>query len=724
MGWPDIPYTPDGSATAIPTGGAAPYTYEWSNGGMTQTIDNISGGTYAVTVTDASGCQVVSSGTVSEPPAINLSIDNVTNASCGASDGSITASVSGGSGPTYMFFLNGSIAGVGSPQTMSNLSPGTYTIAACDGNECFVDTTVVITGGAGFTVDVVTNDASCPSNATGDFLPNNPYMPDGNAEAVITGGTAPFTYAWSNGELTSSIFNLTAGTYTVTVTDANGCAVIASGVVNEPDPLILTIDDMTNVSCGGLADGIITVSVTGGNGPPYMYFLNGVFMGTTNVFTGLGGGSYTIAACDGTECFIDTTVVIIEEPSMTVEVTTEDASCHSSTSGTFLPNNPYTPDGSATVVILGGTTPYTYLWNNGETTETIMDLGAGIYSVTVTDANGCTVTADGLVNEPPALVLSIDSIQDVSCAGADDGFIIASVSGGAGPPYMFFFDGVLMGSTNVFDNLSAGTYTIAACDGVECFVETTVEIEEQNPFDLQADITDVSCNGDSDGSIDLTIIGGDAPYIIDWSNGATTEDISGLSAGNYTVWVTDASGCMINDVYEVTEPDELNINVMAMGSLCNPLVYLNTTVQGGTPPYTYLWNTLESTPQISTTTAGYYLVKVEDDNGCFAYGTIVLDDCEPKVTTGLAEEIVSTAIEVFPNPNSGDFVVSMTTTQPINGEIAVYNTIGELVHNRAFAQERGQFEERLSLTHLPSAIYWLRISIEGEIYNHRVFITR
>jgi len=403
---------------------------------------------------------------------------------------------------------------------------------------------------------------------------------DGTASVTANGGTAPYTYAWSNGATTANISGLTAGTYTVTITDANGCTTSASATVNEPTQLIAAATS-TDVACNGDASGSASVTANGGTAPYSYTWSNGA---TTASITGLVAGSYSVTITDANGCTTSASASV-NEPTLLVNVASStDVSC-------FLGN-----DGSATANASGGTPPYTYDWGSDGNTQTITGLVAGTYTVNVTDANGCTTIGSNsssnstVVGQPSALAVTATS-TDVSCFDGTDGTATANASGGT-PPYNYLWD--TGDTTQTITNLGAQTYTVTVTDANGCTISpsATTTVNEPTELTAQAAATDALCNGDANGSASVTANGGTAPYTYAWSTGATTATISGLTAGSYTVTITDANGCTTSASATVNEPTPLTAQAAATDALCNGDANGSATVtaNGGTAPYTYAWN--------------------------------------------------------------------------------------------------------------------------------------
>jgi len=435
----------------------------------------------------------------------------------------------------------------------------------------------------------------------------------------MTGGNTPYSYAWSNGGSTASITGLAAGAYSVTVTDAAGCGTLNySFTISEPTALVASIGSTANVSCNGDNTGSASASATGGIGPYTYAWSNGA---TTASNTGLMAGTYTVTVTDASGC-TDTEIVTITEPTALV------ASVGSSTN--VLCNSG--SNGSATATASGGTAAYTFLWSNGSSTATVTGLSAGTYTVTVTDANGCTDTDIVTISEPAALVANVTSSNNASCNGSNDGAATASAAGGTAPYSFSWSNGA---STAGATGLIAGSYTVTVTDANGCTDTDVVNITE--PAILVASISgnvNVSCNGGANGSLTASATGGTTAYTYLWSDGSTAATASGLSAGTYTVTITDANGCSDTESAIVTEPTLLLLSTSAVNVTCNGGLdgAIDLTVSGGTTSYTFSWSSGAVTEDINSIAAGTYTVTVTDANGCSDNTSETLS--EPAVLTG------------------------------------------------------------------------------------------
>jgi gliding motility-associated-like protein len=623
----------DGRADVSVSGGTAPYTYLWTGGSTNDTVFDLTAGQYFVTITDDNGCIGQDSVTIAEPTALAWSIDSV-NVNCfGGNDGQADVSVSGGTAPYTYLWTGGS-----TNDTIFDLTAGQYFVTITDDNGCVGQDSVTIAEPTALAWTIDSVNVSC-------FGGN-----DGQADVSVSGGTAPYTYLWTGGSTNDTIFDLTAGQYFVTITDDNGCVGQDSVTIAEPTALAWTIDSV-NVSCIGGNDGRADVSVSGGTAP-YTYLWTG---GSTNdTIFDLTAGQYFVTITDDNGCIGQDSVTIAEPTALAWTIDSVNVSC-------FGGN-----DGRADVSVSGGTAPYTYLWTGGSTNDTIFDLTAGQYFVTITDDNGCIGQDSVTIAEPTALAWSIDSVN-VSCFGGNDGQADVSVSGGTAP-YTYLWTG---GSTNdtIFD-LTAGQYFVTITDDNGCVGQDSVTIAEPSALAWTIDSVNVSCFGGNDGRADVSVSGGTAPYTYLWTGGSTNDTIFNLTAGQYFVTVTDDNGCVGLDSVTIAEPTALawtidSVNVSCFGGNDGRA---DVTVSGGTAPYTYLWTGGSTNDTIFDLTAGQYLVTITDDNGCIGQDSVTIAQPDTLVLSQL-----STNVSCF---GFGDGNIDMTITGGVSPYIIDWDNDG------------------------------------------------
>lgn len=583
----------NGSATvAVSTGGVSPFTYVWNPSGQTTpTATNLTAGTYTCVTTDALGCTRTNTVTVAATPGGTASVSSFANVTCnGANNGTITVSTSGATTAplTYSWAPSG-----GTAATATNLAPGTYTCTITDANGCVSGVTQPITQPAVLTVSPTFTNVGC-------FGGNN-----GTATATPSGGTAPYTYLWMPGAFTTpSISGLSIGTYTVTVTDSRGCTVTGTATITQP-PILSITSTPTSANCGQ-ANGSATVTGAGGFAPYTFSWSNGQ---TGSNATSLVAGTYTVTITDINMCTQTTPVTIgnIAGPTATITSFTN-VSCNGG-------NN-----GNATIGLTGGTAPFTFLWNNGQTTPTASNLTAGIYSVVATDAAGCSATTNITITQPTALVANAVGTNPL-CFGGTTGTATASAVGGT-PPYSYSWTLPGTPTTPSVSGLAAGTYTVTVTDSKGCVRTATVTLTNPPIVSTTVTNTPVSCFGGCNGTATATVTNGTAPYTYLWNNptAQTTATATGLCAGSYTVNVTDAHGCLSQAVTTVTQPTALSSNLSSSANLTcyNVCIgFAQVTATGGVGPYTYSWAPSGgSTATASSLCAGSYTCTVTDARGC------------------------------------------------------------------------------------------------------------
>jgi hypothetical protein len=567
-----------GSAAVSPSGGIGSYTYSWSPSGGTASIaTGLAAGTYNVTITDAISCQITKTITINQPAsALNASLGGgKTNVSCnGGSNGTATVSPTGGTPAyTYSWAPSG-----GTAATASGLAVGTYTVTVTDANNCQTTRSFTITQPTALnTTTGGKTDVSCNGGA------------NGTATVSPTGGTPAYTYSWApSGGTAATATGLAAGTYTVTVTDANGCQGTKSFTITQPTALNTSAGSKTDVSCNGGANGTATVLPTGGT-PSYTYSW-APSGGTAATATGLSAGTYTVTVTDANACTATKSFTITQPTALNTSGGSKtDVSCNGGANGT------------ATVSPTGGTPSYTYSWApSGGTAATATGLSAGTYTVTVTDANACQGTKSFTINEPTLLNTSVGSSTDVSCHGGSNGTATVSATGGT-PGYTYSW--APSGGTNATaTGLAVGTYTVTVTDANGCQGTNSFIINEPTPLTISiGSSSDVSCNGGTDGTATVTSTGGTPGYTYSWSPiGGTAATATGLIAGTYTVTVTDANGCQETNSIVITEPAAI------------------TSSFSHTACVSYSWGTQ------TYSASGVYTQVFSDVNGCDSTVTLTL----------------------------------------------------------------------------------------------------
>ena len=594
-------YGGTGSAAVSPSGGIGGYTYSWSPSGGTGSIaTGLTAGTYTVTITDAISCQITKTITINQPAAaLSASVTTVNNVTCpGGSNGNMTVTPTGGTpGYTYLWSNGATTA------TISGLSAGTYTCTIRDANNCVTTASATVTAPPAFVTSPSSTQVSCNGGSNGTATIN-----------VTSGGVPPYTYQWSasaGSQTTQTATGLTAGSYSVTVRDANLCPVVVSGIIVTQPSAVAGNTTVTNVACNGGSNGSIDLTPSGGT-PPYTYNWGGGI--TTQDRTGLVAGTYLVTITDANNCTRTISNIVVAQPVAAVSGTTvvTNVACFGGNTGAIN----LTPT--------GGTGPYTYNWSSGPTTEDRTNLVAGTYSVTITDANGCTGVVSGItVTQPAAAVSGTTVVTNVSCNGGSNGAINLTPTGGVGP---YTYNWTSGPTTEDRTGLLAGSYSVTITDANGCTGVVSGILVTQ-PTALSAAIgggkTNVSCNGGGNGTATVAPTGGTPGYTYSWSpSGGTNATATGLVAGTYTVTVTDANGCTATRSFTITEPAAALSAATGGGKTdvsCNGGSNGTATVAptGGTPSYTYSWSPSGGTAATATgLSAGTYTVTVTDANAC------------------------------------------------------------------------------------------------------------
>lgn len=506
-----------GAATVTATGGTSGYNYSWApSGGTSSTASGLNAGTYTVTVTDSKNCTATAVANITSVGGPTLSVTSQTNVTCfGANTGTATINATGGTGPYTYTWMPGSLSGA----SQTSLSAGTYTINVSDASGCIGSNTLSITQPTAALGGIITN-----STNPGCGLSN------GSATISASGGTPVYTYSWMpNGGSGNSASNLSSGSNSVTITDANNCTFTIPVILSSANGPTLTVSSQSNVACFGTNTGTATINATGGIGPYSYTWTPGGLTGSSQ--SALGAGTYTILVNDANNCSGTTTLQITQPTnSLSATVNNTGAGCGVS-------------NGSATVTVTGGTSGYTYNWlPSGGSSTTATNLAAGTYSVIITDANGCTFTATtNIASAGGGPTLAIASQSNISCFGDNDGS--ASITA-TGSPSSFTYTWMPSGGNAASaSGLSGGTYTIVVGNGTACTSSITVIITQ--PTAIQANITSSPENcGVGDGVASINPTGGTSPYTVQWQNGNTTNTITALTSGIYSVQITDNNGCV------------------------------------------------------------------------------------------------------------------------------------------------------------------------------------
>ncbi len=642
----------DGAITAIATGGSGTYTnYDWvDNNNNTlsgETINGLMPGTFDVTVTDDNGCTGTGTFTINAADAPNPTFVSVTNVTCfEGNDGAIMIDVTGGSGG-YTYNWQGPTNIPNDVEDPTGLMAGTYNVTVTDNN-----------GVSGILSSIVVGE---PIELDYDLMDlisvSCPGFMDGEINISPIGGNGePYTVAWNITPTPANQFNpvgLAAGTYTPTITDALGCTVEGRNVtVQEPDEIMITVVNLIDPSCNnGGESGSISINVEGGTeGPGYTYAweLNGstppTFPSTPDL-TNLGSGNYNVTVTDDNGCTaVGGPYILSGINAINIQF---DSVRHVRCAGIA--------EGAIFVTVSGGTEPFMPEWKNGQgdVINNGLDLEGligGSYTLCVTDAAGCSETfGPTTINEPQPITVDDIEIENAG-ASADDGQIrLIGVDGGT-TPYTFNWEGpnnAMQSTGNVptITDIPPGEWRVTIVDANGC-TEVITDLIILGNLSVQAIETDPTCNGDDNGSIELIINGGSPEFNYEWSafNGGGgivpfAKDQFSLTGGSYIVTVTDDNGVVVIDTFNLVDPAPITVDFAVTnqtGADCNG--FINTTVNGGTGSYSYIWNNGATSPDLFDVCKGEYDLTVADGNGCVVTTPVIFVTSGPLTFASLSTD--------------------------------------------------------------------------------------
>ncbi len=639
----------------------------------------IADGSTTPTVTDSTdfGVQSVCNGTITRTFTIqnsgttSLGVTGVTITGTNASDFTVTlapaTTVAPAGSTTFVVSFDPSAAGV---------RTATVTIASNDCDEATYDFAIQGTGTQiGVSLASQTN-VLC-------FGGNN-----GSATVADTGGVPAISYLWApSGGTAATETALSAGTYTCTVTDINGCTATQVVTITEPPVLTVSLASQTNVTCNGGNDGSATVSASGGTGTlNYSWAPAG---GTAATATGLLMGTYTCTVTDSNSCSTTQVVTITEPTAIVASVATQaNPLCNGDSTG------------SATVTASGGTGSLSYSWAPyGGTSASASQLLAGTYTVTVTDSNACSITQQIILTDPAAIVPVIASQSNTLCNGDSTGTATVSATGGTGT--LTFAWSPIGGNAATASNLPAGTYVCTVTDSNGCAATQSVNIT--SPAALAATVaatTNPSTCGGTDGTVDITVNGGTPGYSYLWDNSAITEDLTGVTSGSYTCTVTDTNGCTTTVTASIADPAPPTVTfIISQVTICEadaPLA-LSGTPSGGVfsgPGVTGNQFNPSTLNGNQTITYSY----TDPNTGCVGSQNAVIN-VDPCIGfTPVAAGIVN---NVYPNPGRGLFIFELNE----EAVVLVFNTLGELVMSKQLTAGRTE----LDLSPFATGVYQVQV---------------
>ncbi len=587
--------TNTGTITITGSAGTSPYTYsiDGTNFQASGNFIGLNAGVYIAYVKDLNGCQSTDTVIIINTNGPQLSFTQ-TNATCGSSVGTVTANATGGTTP-YQYSINGGTT-YQSNNFFTGLAPGLYTLVVKDANNCTNSDVVTITSGTAPSLSATPSTASCGQS-------------NGSITAFASGGTTPYTYSINGNTFqVSNVFTgLASGAYTVYVKDANGCTkTTAVTVPNSPGP---TVTATTTLAACGNINGTITATGTGGIAP-YQYSIDGgATYQVSNVFFGLAPGVYTITIKDNTGCINTVSATITSSNAPAVTASSTASSCSANT-------------GTITAAGSGGVTPYTYSINGStfQASNVFTGVGGGNYIVYIRDNPGCIGTTTVIVAAAAGPLITATTTPS-SCS-VNDGTITATGTGGA-PPLQYSINGITYQASNVFTGLAPGNYTVYVKDVNNCLKTTNVTVANVSGLGLTVSTLWSSCNGNG-GTITATATGGAAPfqYSLDGTTYQLSNVFTGLAAGNYTVYVKDANGCVITKPATLTYVSAVTLTATVLHqATCggSNAVVLGTS-SGGVAPVTYNIDggAYQASGFFINVAVGTHTLTAKDANGCIS----------------------------------------------------------------------------------------------------------
>lgn len=675
----------NGSASISGSGGNGVFSYLWSNGSTNASIAGLAAGTYMATVTDGETCTASISVSITQPAPLLANASATGETGVGSNDGTATAAPDGGTSPYGYTWSNGATT-----QSITDLEPGSYTLSVVDANGCTAVQTVTVNAfGCALQASVSASNVSCNGNN------------DGLASVNLTGATDPVTFNWSNGASTQSVNNLAPGTYTVSILDGNNCPAELSLNISEP-PLLSANATATGVTALGANDGTASTAPTGGN-PGYTYlWSNGA---TTQQISGLSPDTYTVLVTDVVGCTAEQTVTVLAfNCALSASLSSANALCFGSSNG------------QATIAVSGGSLPYNYLWSNGATTQTATNLVAGTYTVTATDAAGCSIAQSVNVGQPALLEASVVNVQNVLCPQDKTGSADIAISGGTAP-YSIFWPG---GNTS---NLGVGSYTVSVTDANSCTTTASFSIistDNEGPIMVcPAEIAICGANfvdyptataSDNCGvAVPPAVISGPPSGSI-FSDGTTVivfeaADHSGnTSRCSFSIIVNGVPDILIDEIVN-------DMNGQGVGSISVTAV--------GSGGFSYAWNKdgqpFANTEDLSGLSAGIYTLTITDVNSCTsALAPIIISN-----TVGAYEPGAAGSVRLWPNPAN-----SIVQLEIIDLEVIAASIVD--LRGRVVQQiQPTALPEGIDVAQLPEGIYCLKLSrSSGQVLSLKFMVVR
>lgn len=677
----------NGFITVTPAGGTPGYTYNWNNGQTAATASNIPAGNYAVTITDANTCALTLSMTLNQPSGLNATA-TATNALCNNGTGTLNVAYSGGTGGVNIQWQPGALYTAAYVPTAIPLPAGTaYTVTLTDANNCIFTRTVALTAPPALTAAITAT------------VNTNCGQANGGATVTANGGTGgPFyAYQWNNGAVTQGISNVLAGPYQVVVRDVNNCTyTVVANIPNISGPTV-SIVSSSSVTCNGLANGTASISASGPLAITTTSWTGPVTPNPVNTPTNLVAGIYVVTVQDGAGC-VSSASVLINQPTALVSsiASFTNVSCNSGS------------DGGATLLVNGGTPAYTYSWfptPSIQTNSVLSGVPIGNYSVTITDANGCTRSNTVAISQPNPLLISTNTVINVSCNGGSNGQISTSINGGT-PAYSINWASsstVALGSNPVITNLNGThTYTLTVTDLKGCSTNTVYVISEPSAISVISSATTPATCGNANGTASVNITGGTAPYAYSWNTPTPqlSNTASNLSGGNWILTVTDNKGCVRQHSVNIQAPILPTMTITGTNISCNPgpnngSATITANGVPGSGGFLYFWSPSAQTGSIASGLgAAIHSATVTDAYGCTVSGFIQITRPAAFVLPAIPHPTVcyGQAAQLQAAASGGTAPYTYSWSAPItatNGGPVVVNTLNTAQYNVSATDANG-----------------------------------
>lgn len=607
----------NGSITVTATNGAGALQYSRDAGATFQTSNvfntGISSGAYSIVVKDANCLSQPTIAVVSQPSAVSGTIASPPPFTCFNTGNSANLNLTpngGTAGYTFLWSTGATTEDI-SITLGASLSTN-YSVTITDSKLCTANRSITVTQPPQLISSAVATNINC-------FGANN-----GSVNLTPSGGTAPYTFLWNTGATTEDLNGRAAGTYSVTVTDLNGCTSVASTSITEPAVLVLTQGTTNNVSCNGLSNGSVNLIASGGTGA-YEYSKDGIVWQSPSLISGLAASAYTLRLRDQNNCTAQLNVTITQPSVLSVSVSNiVDAACGQA-------------NGSAQSAGAGGTGAYSFAWRNllnqvVSTNSSLTNVVGGVYRVTITDQNGCTDFKDVPISSPNGPVAAVNSVTGTSCANTNDGSASISVSSGQAP-YTIVWNNGEVGLNPVALKPGTGINIVTITDAINCVTAQVVDVPSPPVLQVTTQSTQLpTCPGGVNASAQVLAQGGTGPYTYSWSTGATGSSLLNVAAGIYQVTAKDFKNC--TSIFSVTIADKPAIVVSTLNQTAPSCIgktdgSVSVNATGGNGNFSYLWNTGATASAIVNIGAGTYTVTVTDALGCTKQSQLILAEPPP-----------------------------------------------------------------------------------------------